>query len=175
MKPPFVRSPYNYDTDDASMQTGLRCKDPTLAQQQFQEECDINTIVERFHLTGEMPQLQQLPAYDDYHGIFDFQTAMNSIRKANETFMELPAKLRARFHNEPQEFLEFCANEENHDEARKLGILRPEPIPAPQETPHETRTESTTAETTESKKGSPGTKGTPRKNPPTQEPGSEDR
>lgn len=118
--------------DEESRRTGLLCKDKSLTQQQFLEESDINTLVERFHLTGEMPQLQQLPAYTDYEGIFDFQTAMNTIRAAEETFMTLPAKLRARFHNEPQEFLEFCSDPENKDEARKLGLLKPEePTPAP--------------------------------------------
>lgn len=126
--PPFLRTPYNYDTDKASKESGLHCKDPSLAQQHFAEECDINTIVERFHLTGEVPQLQQLPSFDDYEGVFDFQTAMNTIRSSQETFMSLPAKLRARFHNDPQEFLEFCSDQDNHDEARKLGLLKPATI-----------------------------------------------
>lgn len=118
--------------DEESRITGLLCKDKSLAQQQFLEESDINTLVERFHLTGEMPQLTTLPAYADYEGIFDFQSAMNTIRAAQETFMTLPAKLRARFHNEPQEFLDFCNDPENLEEARKLGLLKPqEPAPAP--------------------------------------------
>lgn len=137
MKTIFVRSDGNYDMNQVSLDTGLKCRDASLAQQSFKEECDINTIVERFHLTGEVPQLQQLPAYQDYEGIFDFQSAMNAVREANETFMAMPAQLRARFHNEPQEFLEFCAKEENRDEARKLGLLAtPLPVP-PVETPQE--------------------------------------
>lgn len=124
-KPIFVRAAYNYDMDKASLDNGLTCNDKTLAQQHFKEECDINTIVERFGLTGEVPTLQQLPAYQDYEGIFDFQTAMNQVRLANEEFMTLPAKIRARFNNEPQRFLEFCADDDNRDEARKLGLLKP--------------------------------------------------
>lgn len=134
MKPlPFMRNAYNYDMDEASLESGLNCPEKTLTQQHFAEEVNINTIVERFNLTGQMPQLQQLPEYADYEGIFDFQSAMNQIREAQETFMALPAKLRARFHNQPQEFLEFCADKENLDEARKLGILAP-PAPTPEPT-----------------------------------------
>jgi len=47
--------------------------------------------------------------------------------------MELPAKMRARFHNDPQELLEFISNEENRAEAEKLGLVakKPETPPAP--------------------------------------------
>lgn len=113
----------------ASDETGLHCKDPSLAQQHFLEDSDINTIVARFHLTGEVPQLQQLPSYADYGDqIFDFQSAMNAVRHATETFMQLPADLRARFHNDPQEFLQFTSDAGNMPEARKLGILSDEAI-----------------------------------------------
>ena len=30
----FLRTPYNYDTDAASLQTGLKCEDESRAQQQ---------------------------------------------------------------------------------------------------------------------------------------------
>lgn len=125
----FVRTPFNYDRNAVSKTTGLHCKDPSLTQQQFIEECDINTIVERFHLTGEVPQLTELPSFGNFTGIFDFQSAQNAIRQANEQFMELPAKLRARFHNDPQEFLEFCSDADNRPEAVKLGLVAPPPRP----------------------------------------------
>lgn len=164
MKPPFVRSEFNYDMNEASDASGLACKDKSLAQQQFKEEADINTIVERFHLTGQVPQLAHLPQYGDYEGIFDFQSAMNTIRSAQEQFMSLPANIRARFHNEPQEFLEFCNNKENHAEARKLGILAPE-SPPKGATDGQATTESSAAapETKTGKAGARGAQETPSK------------
>lgn len=127
MKAPFLRTAYNYDMNEAGDESGLECKDPTLTQQHFKDEVDINTIVERFGLTGEMPQLQQLPSYGDYSGIFDYQTAMNAVRAADESFMNLPAKIRNRFDNNPQKFVDFCEDDDNKEEAYKLGIaLRPE-------------------------------------------------
>lgn len=128
IKPPFMRTPHNYDTTRASNDTGLKCLDPTLTQQQFKDECDINTIVERFKLTGEVPTLQHLPTYGDFTGIHDFQSAMNAVVAARETFMSLPAKLRKRFHNDPQEFIEFCSDDANRDEAKLLGLLKPDEI-----------------------------------------------
>ena len=124
---PFVRNPYNYDTAKAGNEDACHCKEPTLTQQQFAEEADINTIVERFHLTGEMPAVKEPPAYGDFSGIFDFQTAMNAVRNAQESFDALPANIRARFHNQPAEFLEFVQNDENRPEAEKLGLVPKKP------------------------------------------------
>lgn len=133
MKPPFVRQPYNYDTNKAGDEDAIACKDPTLTQQHFKEECDINTIVDRFGLSGELPQVLDLPTHGDYTGIFDYQTAMNTVVKARETFMQMPAHLRSRFHNDPQEFLAFCDDIESHkDEAKKLGLLKEMPDVTPQ-------------------------------------------
>lgn len=99
-------------------------------QQSFKEECDINTIIERFHLSGELPQVLRLPHEGDFTGIFDFQTAANAVRAAQETFNSLPAKIRNRFQNSPQLFVEFCTDEENRDEAIKLGLVnKPSPDP----------------------------------------------
>lgn len=119
----FLRTEFNYDMDEASAKSGLACLDPSMAQQQFLEESDINTIVERFGLNGEMPANVKAPVYGDFTGISDFQTAMNTVIAAQESFMSLPAKVRARFENDPQQFLEFCSDEANRDEARSLGLL----------------------------------------------------
>lgn len=125
MKAPFLRTPYNYDMNAASDESGLKCTDPSMAQQQFLEECDINTIVERFGLNGEVPTSVQVPTYGDFSGVNDFQTAMNAVLDAQARFMELPAKVRSRFDNDPQKLLEFVADDANMDEARVLGLLVP--------------------------------------------------
>lgn len=131
---PFIRTPYNYDRRAEEHDARLYCKDPSLTDQSFAAEVDINTIVDRFGISGTLPLVVRPPQYGDYTGVFNFQTAMNAVRSAQENFMELPAKLRARFHNDPQELLQFVADAENYDEAVKLGIVpkKPEtPAPAP--------------------------------------------
>lgn len=134
MKPPFIRSAYNYDMDEASEKSGLKCLDKSLAQQEFAEESDINYIAERYGLTGEMPQVLDLPRYGDFTGIFDFQTAQNAVRDALNQFMTLPAKIRSRFDNSPQKLLAFLEDPENLEEARFLGLV-PKPENTPQDTP----------------------------------------
>ena len=121
-----------YDNFDArSTEFGLKCLDPSLTQQQFRDESDINNIVDRFMKTGHLPNPASMPQYVDYEGVFDFQSAMNVVRQADENFMRMDAKVRARFHNSPQEFLEFFANSDNGDEAVRLGLA----VPPPKESP----------------------------------------
>lgn len=122
---PFLRSSFNYDTDAASRESGLRCSDVTLAKQSFQEECDINVIVRRFGLTGQLPTGVRAPTYGDFSDVVDFHTAMNAVAQAGEAFDRMPAEIRARFHNSPQEFVEFCSQESNREEASKLGLVVP--------------------------------------------------
>lgn len=130
MKIPFLRTPYNYDRDVASNDSGLECLDPTMAQQQFREECDINTIMERFGRTGELVAPIRMPQYGDFDGVNDYHSAMNAIVEAQTSFDALPAKIRARFGNDPAEFIEFAMNDENRDEAIRLGLVQA-PIQAP--------------------------------------------
>lgn len=92
-------------------------------QQQFRDECDINTIVTRFGITGELPNGVNMPVSGDFTGVVDFQSAMNLIRQSQEAFYELPADIRERFANDPARVIAFLDNPNNRDEAVKLGIV----------------------------------------------------
>lgn len=131
MKVPFMRTPFNYDRDEVSDQTGLICPEPTLAQQQFKEESDINTILERFGRTGEVVVPVRMPEYGDYTGVVDYHTAMNAVISAQASFDSLPAKVRARFDNDPGRFVEFCLDDNNRAEAIDLGLVPPAQVEAP--------------------------------------------
>lgn len=123
MKPPFVRNPYNYDTNKASDEAGLLCEDPSLTQQSFAEEADINTIVRRFKLTGQLPSNVRAPEFGEFTESRDFHELMNFVVKANESFEAMPAEVRYRFHNDPAEFVDFCSDLTKRDEAAKLGLV----------------------------------------------------
>ena len=119
----FLRTAYNYDTDAASNESGLACEEPTLAQQHYKDECDINTILERFNVTGMLPQSPISPRYGDFSGITDYHSALNKVMAAMEEFDNLPAQIRARFDNEPANLIEFLEDEKNRPEAEKLGLV----------------------------------------------------
>lgn len=126
MRDVFVRDPFNYDRDAASLASGISTG-PGMAQQQFRDECDINTIVRRFGLTGEMPVSARMPSYGDFTGISDYREALHAVRDAEASFMELPAPVRERFRNDPALFVDFCLDPSNLEEARKLGLAKPAP------------------------------------------------
>lgn len=132
MKAPFVRSPYNYDMLEASTESGLKCEDVSLTVQEPRDECDINTIVERFGLTGHLPVIEELPMQGDFTGVSSFQEALLEVQKAQATFDSLPANLRTRFANNAGMFVDFCSDPANKDELGRLGLLKPvEAPPAP--------------------------------------------
>lgn len=122
-----------YDDHDLESElTGLECKDPSRAIQSARDEVDINTIVRRFGLTGQLPTDLVVPRYEDFENVYDFHTAMNVVAEAKEAFLKMPADVRKRFGNDPQEFVEFASDVANVDEMRKLGLAVPkdmEPVP----------------------------------------------
>jgi len=124
VKVPFVRSPYNYDMMAASNEAGLDTGPESMTQQQFKDECDINVIVRRFGLTGELPENPRVPMYGDFTEVKDYRTALEAVMAADDAFLEFPAELRARFENDPQKLLEFCENGANREEAVRLGLIK---------------------------------------------------
>lgn len=132
---PFIRTGWNYDMHATSVATGLDCSgDPGKTQQQFKEECDINTIIRNFGLDLPIPENFNMAQYIDLaDSVTDFHTAQNIVRMAAEEFMRAPANLRTRFDNDPQKMLDFLEDGKNREEAEKLGLLnpRPEVPPAP--------------------------------------------
>lgn len=128
MKPVFIRTPYNYDMHEASNESALRCMDKSRTAQEFKDEADINTIVKRFGLTGELPENVPMVLQGDFTNVTDFMGAMNLVVAARESFDAQPAEIRARFDNDPHKFLEFTSNKDNLDEAIKMGLVREESI-----------------------------------------------
>lgn len=94
-------------------------------KQAFRDESNINNIVAQFLKTGTLEFTRKHePQYGDVTGA-DFQTAMDTILAAKSMFADLPAKLRSRFANDPAQFLDFVQDEDNREEATRLGLLKP--------------------------------------------------
>ena len=125
MKPPFLRSAYNYDVDEASNASSLSVFEPSLALQSELEATDINTILKRFGITGQLPTSVRAPQYGDFTGVSDYQSALQAIQLAEDSFSELPADVRERFGNNPQAFVDFCSDEANRAEAERIGLVMP--------------------------------------------------
>ncbi|WNK13011.1 MAG: internal scaffolding protein [Microvirus sp.] len=124
----FLRSDGNYDTNEASDASGLKCLDKTRTQQHLAEETDINFIVKRYLVSGEVPQHQLPPLNADFNQVSSLQEALDLVVEARESFQSLDADVRARFRNDPIEFVAFMENPKNADEIRKMGLWSPEAL-----------------------------------------------
>lgn len=125
----FLRAPHNYDTREASKEAAIHCPGGRTIQSQKQD-ADINEIVRRFGLTGELPHSVRTPQYGDFTGVTDYQTALNAVKEAEMAFMTLPAHIRARFNHDPQQLLEWAADPKNAKELKTLGLKDDSQAPA---------------------------------------------
>ena len=121
----FIRSPYNYDlaqaSDDAAIPPGQHGVSMTL--QAHSEDADINVLMRRFGVTGQLPQTLNLPDDADYSEVGDYQSALNQLIDAQRQFNSLPPNLRSRYNNDPQAFLEAVASGEALPALREAGLI----------------------------------------------------
>lgn len=97
-------------------------------KQSFKAECDVNRIVARHRLTGQLTHVTtRLPQFLDMSSIPDYQTALNLVLDAQAGFMQLPAVLRKRFGNNPAALLDFVRDPANADELVALGLAVAKP------------------------------------------------
>lgn len=108
--------------------SGWKSDKPSMTQQNFKRECDINLLMARY-LEGDVPLVDPLkvrsgePQFGDFFNIPDLMTAQNKLIEAQQMFDSLPSSIRKRFDNDPIAFVDFVSNEDNVDEMRELGIL----------------------------------------------------
>lgn len=136
MKTSLPRAPGAYDADEASIEAGLACEDPTLTIQSQAAEADINTIVKRFNITGEIPvsRREPFPIDVDFDEPLDYRSLLDAQRRAVASFNSLPAQVRDTFAHDPQAFVDFATAPENLPKLREWGLAPPappEPAPVP--------------------------------------------
>lgn len=125
------KSPYNHNTEIESRKGALVTTEPSLTQQHQEKEANINNIVRNFGLTGKLPTINLPPLLDEFSDVFDFQSALNTIAAAKNAFMQLPAEVRSRFHNDPHEFVGHVdqvlvsGDEHEVENLRRMGLVVP--------------------------------------------------
>lgn len=96
----------------------------TITKQEYQAECDINTIVKSWMSSGVCPSVNaKVPLFVDCTLVKSFEQSANDLIAAQDAFMELDPKIRKQFNNSPVELVEFLADERNREEAIKLGLV----------------------------------------------------
>lgn len=98
---------------------------------------DINLLLKSYEKTGTFTHVaKQMPTYGDFSSATDYLSSVLQVKAAEDLFLEYPAELRARFKNDPHEFLEFMADPNTTDEQIELGLAEaPETPEKPTPTP----------------------------------------
>ncbi|MEG8107025.1 hypothetical protein [Escherichia marmotae] len=104
---------------------GIEFKEPTMTQQHFRDECDINKIVERAVRTGDTTVFTsaQRAEFYDASAITDYVDAMALIDDVHDDFKSLPSTIRSMFGNNVKQYVEWMSNPANWNKARELGLL----------------------------------------------------
>jgi phage internal scaffolding protein len=102
--------------------------EPSMTQQQFKAECDVNNIMAKYKKTNMISHLSKHDgSFGDFSSIEDYQTSLNKLMIAQESFGLLPSELRNKFHNDPAKLIEFINDETNTEECYKYGLkIKPE-------------------------------------------------
>lgn len=119
--------------------------EPTLSQQQFKAECDINNIVKNYSQTGVLPVSNKVGKFLDVSNISDYQSSLETVFEAQKAFDDLPSNVRSRFENDPNQLLSFLADETNYEEALSLKLINSNPLHPTTSTPPSTPTPTPTA------------------------------
>ena len=117
--------------DNVELNTGS----DSYVQQALGPGTRVQSILERFTRTGELPVNPLTPRYEDVSDVGEYNDAMNLVARITEHFESLPSDIRLRFSNNPAEYLAFINDPNNIDMAVDMGLLqRNEPELAPAET-----------------------------------------
>lgn len=110
-------------------------------KQQFAEEMNINNIMRKYNRTGILPDLiKQNPVYADFSNVPDYQESLNRVILAQEQFMALPADVRKRFGNDPEQFLNFAQDPSHVEEMIEMGLATRKEKKAPESGAHVAKT-----------------------------------
>lgn len=120
----IFRTAYNPKVPETYLATILITGTETPTTQSHKEECDINTIVKRFGITGMVPQNLAPLTFGDFTNVGDFRSAMDALNDAKDRFMQLESRVRDRFGNSPQAFLEFCEERDKDGNRSNIAKMR---------------------------------------------------
>lgn len=113
---------------------GLEFVQPSLTQQQFKDECEIESLLKAHNLgqvMGILNNHQRQPLYGDVSDIPDFHVSQNHVARATEYFQGLPSDVRAQFNNNLAEFLTTLNDPSAREALTDMGVLKKAANPAP--------------------------------------------
>lgn len=97
---------------------------PSKTDQQYKEDCDTNTIINKFRKTGQITHLaQRQGSFADVSQIPDLLPSLEKLQEAADHFQTLPSKIRTKFNNSIENLVQFLHNPDNTTEAINMGLI----------------------------------------------------
>jgi len=99
-----------------------------LTKQSLAEATDVNAIMRRYAVTGEMPRSHNTPEsalYGDFSDVGDYHSALNRVRTAQAFFDGLPSDIRNACENDPHVLIELLTDPAHREQATELGFFPP--------------------------------------------------
>lgn len=104
----------------------------TMTQEHHAVNTDAASIVKKYGYQNSPYHLRTNGYYADISEIPDLQTALESVKKAEQAFMLLPSEIRKKLGNDPTNLTDYLKDEKNREEAIKYGLINaPASAPAP--------------------------------------------
>jgi phage internal scaffolding protein len=104
----------------------LDCGTEQITKQSHKAECDIHNILKQYQRTGIITHVQNArPTYTDLPSDMDYQNALNTMIAAEAAFNDLPARVRAKWDNDPAAFLAAFSDPQQEATLREYGLLKP--------------------------------------------------
>lgn len=110
---------------------------PTMTQQHYKDECDLNQILARHRVEGELNAMQlrqllaqsamgadtaRIPRFEDVSDLPDLSYIKKSFIAASRAFANLPVQARIAFGNNPEAFYSAMTDSKQHEKVRELGL-----------------------------------------------------
>lgn len=115
---------------DGAPRPTVRSLLPSMTQQQFAKESDINVLIDRYKKTGSYysplsprSASPRLPVFQDVSDFGDVQQQMDTIQAASEMFASLPSEVRRLFGNNVAAFVEWAQNPANAVQMARWGLI----------------------------------------------------
>ena len=105
---------------------------PCIVEQHHSDDTLIQNILKRYDKTGVFYHVNQAQAtYQDNTEFNEYADMYNKVEAAKANFLKIPAEIRAKFNNDPGQFLEFVNNDQNIEEMYEMGLM-PRPLEEPE-------------------------------------------
>lgn len=95
-----------------------------LTRQEFKDDCDLNKIILRYTPERLIESYNAFKgSFGDYSEVPDYQGMREQVLATDSWFASLPANIRSRFENDVSKIVSFLEDDNNYEEAVKLGLL----------------------------------------------------